>query len=133
MITLKSKFSDAYEVCRRLGACEENLVWGQELMKTNPEMLVDESLDILYNDKKAPEGWAAWIIIKGKGEIDEDVQNGFMRKIKDPMTALQLLLKCDHLTDEQDMVLKAKYEGKLPTAEKELRTGIVVIAKSKLL
>ena len=132
MITMKSKFSDAYEVCRRLGACEENLKWGQALMKKYPDLLVAESLEILRKDEKAPQSWSVWIVAKGNGEIDEEVQNGFMKKITDPMTALQLLLQADYLTAKQDAFLENIYKGKLPTAEKELKTGVIKTAKSRL-
>jgi hypothetical protein len=132
MITMKSKFSEAYEVCKRLGACEENLLWGQALMKKYPDLLVSESLKILKEDTKAPQLWSVWIVAKGKGEIDTEVQNGFMEKITDPMTALQLLLQADYLTEKQDKYLEKIYKGKLPTAEKELRKGVITTAKSRL-
>ena len=132
MITMKSKFSDAFEVCRRLGACKENLDWGKALMEKYPDLLVSESLKILKEDTKAPQLWSVWIVAKGKGEIDEEVQNGFMEKITDPMTALQLLLQADYLTEKQDKYLEKIYKGKLPTAEKELKTGVIKIAKAKL-
>jgi hypothetical protein len=46
------------------------------------------------------------------------------------MVAARTLIDCASLTDEEDLILKAKFEGKLPTVEKELATGIVVTAKS---
>lgn len=132
MITMKSKFKEAVDVLIRLGACGDNLEWCNALLKAKPEMLVPEALDALCKDEKAPQGWSVWIVAKGNGEIDTEVQNGFMKKITDPMTALQVLLQADYLTAEQDAVMEAIYKGKLPTAEKELRTGVITTAKARL-
>ena len=132
MITLKSKFKEAYDVCVSLEACEPALDWMRALLKKNPEISVGESLDLINSDEKADETWAVWNLFHAKGNLDEDVQNGFIRKIKTPMFALQVLLKCEFLTAEQDAVLEKIYKGKLPTAEKELRTGVITTAKSRL-
>ena len=69
----------------------------------------------------------------GGKELDEEVRKGFIDKIKDPMTACQVFIKCAQvLTEAEDILLKSKYEGKLPTAEKELRTGVVCRATAEV-
>jgi hypothetical protein len=52
--------------------------------------------------------------------------------ITEPMEAARLLIDFPHLTDTQELTLKAKFEGRLPTVEKELLTGTVVTAKSQV-
>ena len=52
-----------------------------------------------------------------------------LNKIIDPMTAFQVYLKVADLTNAEDVILKAKFHGQLPTAEKELADGVVVRAK----
>ena len=53
----------------------------------------------------------------------------FINNIMDPMVAFNIYISIENLTDEEDTLLKTKFEGKLPTAEKELRTGIVSRSK----
>lgn len=131
MITLKTKLKDFIKLCKTKGACGDAITWMESQLKDNPEILVDKSISVYLADKTLSEMWAFWLL-KNIKELDVDIQNRYITKITNPMTALQLLLDCDFLSDAQDVVLKSKYEGKLPTAEKELQTSIVVTAKSKL-
>jgi hypothetical protein len=45
---------------------------------------------------------------------------------------LQVRAKCDFLTTAEHATLLSKYEGKLPTAEKEIRTGVVTLCSAKV-
>lgn len=58
-----------------------------------------------------------------------DIRRVLIGKIQDPMRAFQAYLTFDWLTDEEDKLLEEKFKGKLPTAEKELESGIVTRAK----
>jgi len=131
MLTLKSKFSEFIDLCTKLGACEEADVWMKKELALNKEITLGDLLKRYLVDDKGSEGWAPWIIIKAKAEIGSDVVDMFISKIKDPMSAMQLYLKCDSLTTTSDALLVAKYEGKLPVAEKELQDGIITRATAE--
>ena len=45
------------------------------------------------------------------------------------MECAKLFIDCPYLTDEEDVLLKNKFEGQLPTVEKELATNIITRAK----
>jgi len=54
-------------------------------------------------------------------------------EIKDPMEAARLYIDCAPvLTETESLSLKAIFEGKLPTVEKELRDGIVTRATAEV-
>ena len=66
-------------------------------------------------------------------ELDEECRKFFIDKIKDEMTACQIYIKlAPILTTAEDTLLTAKYKGKLPTAEKELRDGVVTRATAEV-
>ena len=67
------------------------------------------------------------VVAKNKVEIQKCID-----KITDPMEAAKLLIDYPHLTDTQELELKAIFEGRLPTVEKELEMGVVVTAKSQV-
>ena len=76
------------------------------------------------------EWWSEWIL-RNMGEyFTEEVRIGFIQNIKNEMTAFQMYLDREDLTDNEDKELKLIFEGKIPTAEKELRDGTVFRAKS---
>jgi len=135
MLTLKSKFSEFIDLCRKNGACSSEgdaIPWMEGVAKSGVGIFGD-ALNIYAKDEKIPEVWNEWVLnIIGK-ELDEKVRKIFISKIKEPMVAFQLYKNCCFLTDEEDKLLEAKFikDGKhlLPTAEKELATGIVTRAK----
>ena len=51
-----------------------------------------------------------------------------INKIKKPENALHLVRECEFLSAEEVTLLKKKFEGKMPTAEKEIKTGVVTLA-----
>lgn len=128
MITLKTPLKEFIELCEQKGACSDAVPWMKSQLKNDPSVSVAKSVSIYLADKNLSETWAVWLL-KNFKDLDVNIQNMYIKKIRTPMFALQLLLDCDFLTDEQDAVLKAKYEGKLPTAEKEIKSSIIITAK----
>jgi len=133
MLTLESKFSDYVEALRKAGACAEVVAIHDEMLKKNPALTVGDVYKAFSEDPKFEEGWAYWVLeLMGK-ELDVKVREIAIAKIKNEMTAFQLDLKCSNfLTTAEKATVIAKYEGKLPTAEKELRDGIVTRATAEV-
>lgn len=128
MITLKTPLKEFIELCKTKGACSDAIPWMESQLKIDPRASVEKAVSIYLADKNLSETWAVWLL-KNFKDLDVNIQNMYIKKITTPMFALQLLLDCDFLSDEQDAVLKAKYEGKLPTAEKEIKNGTIITAK----
>lgn len=137
MLTLESKFSEFIELCRKAGACadEGQAIPVMEAANKGDGMPTDGTCADgfkLYLDGKFPEAWASWVLEKVGKEMDDKCRQFFIDKIKDPMSALQTRISCDYLTTAEHTVLLSKYEGKLPTAEKEVSDGIVVLKTAKV-
>lgn len=127
MLTLESKFSDYVEALRKAGACEPVVAIHDKMVKKNPDLTVGDVYKTFYDDPSLEQGWAYWVLeLMGK-ELDLKIREIAINKLKDPMLCLQLLTKCDFLTEAEHILLKAKYAGKLPTAEKEIRDVVVVL------
>jgi hypothetical protein len=60
-------------------------------------------------------------------ELDEKIRLMIVNKVYKPETAKYLLVECPHLTEAEIGILKAKIDGKMPTVEKEIRDGVVVL------
>ena len=75
------------------------------------------------------DGWAYWIMLNMGQYFEANVRLEFIKKIKTEMRAFQLYINREDLTNEEDELLKSIFEGKLPTAEKELTEGIVLREK----
>lgn len=133
MLTLESKFSDYVEALRKAGACEPVVAIHDEMLKKNPDLTVGDVYRTFSEDPKFEEGWAYWVLeLMGK-ELDVKVREIAIAKIKNEMTAFKLDLKCSNfLTTAEKATVIAKYEGKLPTAEKELRDGVVTRATAEV-
>jgi hypothetical protein len=131
MLTLDSPFVDFIKLCAEHGACsgKGDALPTMEEANKGFGMVADGTCKDgfeLYLKGDFPEGWAHWVLdVVGK-EMDEGCRDYFIRKIKEPMAAVQLLTKVDFTLGEQT-TLKKVYEGKLPTVEKELATGAVSI------
>jgi hypothetical protein len=138
MLTLDSKFADFIALCAKNGACSakgEAIPVMEEADKGvgMPSGGTCAKGFTLYRDgEKFPESWAYWVIEKVGKELDEKCRRYFIDKITDPMGALQLLTRCDFLSEAEHTLLKAKYERKLPTAEKEIRTGAITLCSAKV-
>ena len=53
----------------------------------------------------------------------------FINKIVNTMEAFQLYVNLQQATESEEALLKSKFEGKLPTAERELEEGKIVIER----
>ena len=121
MITLKSKASDFIKLCQKQSACSLAVTsMSDKDADEAGEYTVAEGLQHFLDDPAFPEGWGVWVLLKVGNELDEDVRKMLLNKISSPMVAMQTYLKCTHLTEAEDILLKSKFEGKLPLAEKEL-------------
>ena len=138
MLTLESKFSEFIELCRKAGACSDKgeAIPVMEYANKGNGMKADgtcaDGFKLYLDDPKFPEGWAEWVLDKVGKELDEECRKFFIDKIKNEMVSLQIRKSCDFLTTAEHSVLLSKYEGKLPTAEKEIQTGAVVLKPAKV-
>ena len=134
MLTLDSKFSEFISLCAKNGACSakgEAIPVMEEADKGVGMPAGGSCKDgfELYLNEKFPVSWAEWVLDKVGKEMDDKCREYFVKKIKEPMAALQLLTRVDFSSAEQT-VLKKVYEGKLPTAEKEIADGVVSLKAS---
>lgn len=79
---------------------------------------------------KCNASWAVWVLKIIGDKISEGARIEFIKKITDPMMAFHIYLNVSILTENEDILLRTKFEGKLPRAEKELRDGIVTRTKN---
>lgn len=133
MLTLESKFSDYVKALRNGGACEEVVSIHDEMLIKNPSLMVSDVYKTFCEDPKFNEGWACWALQLIGKEMDVSFRSSIIKDlIHDPMVCLQLLTKLDFLTEAEHTLLKSKYTGKLPTAEKEITDGKVVLKTAKV-
>lgn len=131
MLTLESKFSEYCDLCTHAGACIGDGSGGDfnaALLKENPDITMKDMM-AKYPWSSVNERWIVWVIQSFGKDIDPKLREIPISNIKDPMNCMMIYLKCDFLSDAEDMLLKSHIDGKLPTAEKELATGVVTRAK----
>lgn len=133
MLTLESKFSEYVEALKKAGACAEVVAIHDEMLKKNPSLMVSDVYKTFCEDPKLNEGWPSWALQLIGKEMDTSFRTSIIKDLlHDPMVCLQLLTKCDFLTEAEHILLKAKYARKLPTAEKEITDGKVVLMTAKV-
>ena len=138
MLTLKSKFSEFIELCRKAGACSDKrkAIPVMEYANKGNGMKADETcadgFKLYLDDPKFPEGWASWVLSVVGKEMDDKCRQFFIDKIKEPMPSLLLRTSCDFLTTAEHATLLSKYKGKLPVAEKEIADGVIVLKSAKV-
>lgn len=120
--TTTDEFTDKL---KQLEACQKAIAWCTE----HSGLSVDQLLDDFQTDEEAEASWASWALRVLGDKISLDIRKKFIAKITNPMEACQLYVRLSWLTEEEDKLLYVKFQGKLPTAEKELATGIVVREK----
>lgn len=108
----------------RLGNCSGNpiLFFQQSGAKTVMDMVL----------ATPRERWAVWDLVVLGRETDTKVRKILIAKITEPMTAFKLYLDLDFWTDEEDVMLWTIFNGKLPTAEKELKDGTIQSKKLRV-
>jgi hypothetical protein len=138
MLTLDSKFAEFIALCVKNGACANTgeAIPVMEKADTGIGMpkggTCAEGFTLYRDGKEFPESWASWVLEKVGKEMDEKCRQFFIDKIKNEMVSLQLRKSCNFLTTAEHTTLLSKYEGKLPTAEKEIQTGAVVLKPAKV-
>jgi len=122
LLNLNSKTKHFRKACKGVGACQDAVDWMTQIEDDAPlEILIAK----YTKDQKITEGWSLWLINFLGTVLDREVRKRFLNAISNPMMAFDTYLKGEHLTEEEDTLLKSKFEGKLPTAEKELKDGKV--------
>jgi hypothetical protein len=138
MLTLKSKFAEFIALCVKNGACANTgeAIPVMEKADTGVGMpkggTCAEGFALYRDGKEFPESWAEWVLEKVGKEMDEKCRAFFIAKLKEPMSCLQLLTRCDFFTENEVVLLKGKYTGKLPTAEKEISDGKVILTADRV-
>jgi len=118
MYTLDTKLSYFIKNgLKKNNACQESVSFCENLVSQKKNITLR---DISKVDLK--EGWVFQTLQDYDGVFDSDVRKEFFKHIKDPMIAFQLHIKLKNLDDEDELIIRQKFEGKLPTAEEELRT-----------
>lgn len=117
MITIKTKFSEYIELCKKHKACQQAIDWMEEVNKN--DLTTGEGVTLYVNEsnKKCSPAWAVWTLRVLYNEIDDGVRNLFISKIKEPMQAFKLCEKGKHFTEEDYKKLTSKYYKKLPNCE----------------
>ena len=135
MITLKSTYKEFMDLCVKAGACAEG--GGVAYMakadnelgtKESPAIFAD-GLKLFIEDKSMKDFHTVWVLKSIGKDLDVEVRKLFISKLTNPMECAKLFIDCPYLTDEEDELLKNKFEGQLPTVEKELATNIITRAK----
>ena len=138
MLTLDSKFAEFIALCVKNGACANTgeAIPVMEKADTGVGMpkggTCAEGFALYRDGKEFPESWAEWVLEKVGKEMDEKCRAFFIAKLKEPMSCLQLLTRCDFFTENEVVLLKGKYTGKLPTAEKEISDGKVILTADRV-
>jgi hypothetical protein len=123
MFTRKTPLSEFIVSLEEKKACEESIVWAKKINKNN--ITFGEAIDALVEDGELDQGWAKTVLELWDGELDKEVKKTFLKKITDPMMAFDLYRKLVNIDSEEIDIIKQKFNGKLPTAEKELKDGIL--------
>jgi hypothetical protein len=132
MLTLKSPLTDFIELCLKHEACDDQgaLTFMKKQLELDKEMTIEGLLKHYLEDKDGDERWSPWILSKAFDELDIEVRKIFMSKMTEPLESISLVISCVKvLTPGEELILKKNYEGKLPTAEKELTTAKLSVAK----
>jgi hypothetical protein len=129
MLTLKSKLTEFIALCKKHEACDDQgaLTFMNKCLALDKEMTIAGLLKHYVEDKDGDARWSEWILSQAPAELDPEVRKIFISKITDTVSAFQTYIgeAAKVFTSEEDILLKAKFEGKLPTAEKQLLTGVV--------
>jgi hypothetical protein len=121
MLTLDSKFADYFALIKGI-ACEDAV---SPQSKIESDLTIGEVFAGYRDDPHFNDEWGAWCLNTVGKELDEKIRLMIVNKVTKPETAKYLLVECSHLTEAEIGILKKKIEGKLPTAEKEIRDGVV--------
>mgnify|MGYP001592921162 CR=1 FL=1 len=127
-----SKYDDKTQFSELIRAATANqstsLCASSQIWNTNERL--GKTLGELATDKTWDAHWGIWLLQKFGTEIDISVRKRLITAVEDSMLAFRTYLDLPWLTDGEDKLLESIFEGKLPTAEEELKKGIVKRAKN---
>ncbi|HCP60310.1 MAG TPA: hypothetical protein DIT43_01870 [Dehalococcoidia bacterium] len=116
-----TNFTDFLTRLERIQGCEQ-AVDHYQAFRDRP---CREAFDDLRDNPLAERSWAAWLMLVFKDKMSQSIRRRAIDKIIDPMTAYHIYVQCDYLTDEEDILLEAKFRGKLPNCEAALDSGAI--------
>ena len=128
MLTLESKFSDYFALIKGI-ACPPAV---EAQGKIKSDLTIGDVFAGYRDDPNFNDEWGAWCLNTVGKELDEKIRLMIVNKVTKPETAKYLLVECSHLTETEVGILQKKTEGKLPTFEKEIRTGVVTLCSAKV-
>ena len=76
------------------------------------------------------ESWIMWGFLKLGERIKPELRQVLLDNLTEPTLAFMLYLNVAWLTDEEDVLLEAKFKGKKPSLEKDLEDGVIKRAKN---
>ena len=136
MITLKSTYKEFIDLCVSTNPCSQSTFGFTYMVDIDKKLSTEESplmfadgLKLFIEDKSMGDFHTVWILKTVGKDLDVKVRKLFISKLTNPMECAKLFIDCPYLTDEEDVLLKNKFEGQLPTVEKELATNIITRAK----
>lgn len=121
LITMENSIEDLIAL---VGPCGKNIPCG-EAMTT---LKIHKGLTIKDGLKTKPfvtEYVSYWVLENIRQFFNEEVRLEFIKNIKTEMQVFSIYLNYDDLSENEDILLKSKFEGKLPKAEKELEDGVL--------
>ena len=117
MINLNSDVKEFKDLIKALNPCQEGPDWIDLVEDGKPYKEIFKNVD-----KGFREEWAFFVISHVGKYLTEQARLPFINLIQDSMYAFVIYLMQPYLTEQEDALLKSKFEEKLPTAEKELLT-----------
>jgi len=127
--TRNTPFSEFISDIILKNACVKGVDWTQ--LSKFKDKTFGEAMDEFLLDKNANQAWASWCLYNYYEDWEKSLREDCMKKIKDSMSAFMLYTNLETISDEEENILKSKFEGKLPTAEKELKDGKIKRKKDK--
>jgi len=127
MFNISSSWAEFVVALEEINACEESLSWCK--LERHEDISLEEGILDYLTDEEATQNWADWILRNHYDWFDNDIRILWFQKINDPMIAFRLYIDAEALTIEEEESLKSIFEGKLPTAEKELEEGKIIIGR----
>jgi len=116
----KSLFKPVLSVLREKPACSEALQLFDQFAGGTLGQAVDALLDL------GNRPWVLWFFLQLRKILTPKIRERLLASLGDcPATKFSLFLDVEDLTDKEDRLLMKGFEGRLPTAEAELESGIV--------
>ena len=101
----------------------------EQLYSEDPNTTLGECLDSKATHLIKDSFYASGLIAISD-ELSSELRIEFIKKIKDPMTAFQVYMRIKKSTEEENTLLKDKFEDFLPTVKKELKEGKIKRVKN---